>query len=436
MSSQYRWSYPFLVLLLLTASCGQIPTPSSQQAGVPSQPTPYPPPPTIPTRTPDTSPTPAPTVIWPTLTPMPTPVQPTPYAPQDPLPTLFPVVVYAMQRPEQAMQLWKLRYEQGTVRQELLLDLTDQVLESQIDRGHAGIGWYWPLSLVVSPDGSHTALTVRTWDGGGIFTLVVSSDGHAYLPLQPDGQGIGFLAWFPDGKRAVLGGLPGESWGVANWDGSEFRPFVGQFIDNAVVLPGDEQVVFATQLTDSLLNVVGADGTNSTALVSVEARGNMRCGNLILSPDGQVLAFTWDRKPQSSTWAEGQIWVVDANGANLHPLNDETSLAFALDWSPDGRTIAFVQRENPETPVYKSNPQGLVSSLWVIDVASGQQRQLLSSEGKYATWSLHWLPDGSGLVFLSNRGGESNLWFIRSDGTGLQQLTQEGYLLWAGVQSK
>jgi len=39
---------------------------------------------------------------------------------------------------------------------------------------------------------------------------------------------------------------------------------------------------------------------------------------------------------------------------------------------------------------------------------------------------LAWLPDGSGLVFLSNREGDRNVWFIRPDGSGLQQLTRQG----------
>jgi len=65
----------------------------------------------------------------------------------------------------------------------------------------------------------------------------------------------------------------------------------------------------------------------------------------------------------------------------------------------------------------------------VIDAKTGEERILLASDGKYAHWSPQWLPDGSGVVFLTNRDGAVNAWFVRTDGTGLQQLTRQGGLV-------
>ncbi len=383
--------------------------------------------------TPPPTDTPVPTKTPEPWTPSPTPtpwvVIPTPYAPAEALPEGFPTVVYAVQRPEQAVQLWTLRYEHGMLREELLLDLTEEVLEPRIGFGHSYIGSCWVSSLSSSPDGMHVALVLRTTEGGGIFTLIVGTDGQVYLPLQPNGQGIGFLDWFADGKKILLGGASSFRGGVSALDGTGFLPLPAMY--DAVVVSQDAKIIFST---GKRLNAINTDGS-ALASLSLPFQESEGWGlfNLTLSSSGQLIAFTWARTPQPSDWGAGQIWVMDASGAKLQPLGAEETLAFGLEWSPDGRTIAFARWENFDMQILKTNPSALISSLWLIEAESGKERLLLPSEGQYAAWSLKWLPDGSGLVFLSNRGGDANLWFIRPDGTGLQQLTRQGGLQWADI---
>ena len=61
--------------------------------------------------------------------------------------------------------------------------------------------------------------------------------------------------------------------------------------------------------------------------------------------------------------------------------------------SPDGRTIAYVRRSN-DVMTDKTR-----STIWLVDVDSGQQRPLLAGPGSY--FSPRWSPDGGRLAYIA-----------------------------------
>src|SRR6185369_6926200 len=61
--------------------------------------------------------------------------------------------------------------------------------------------------------------------------------------------------------------------------------------------------------------------------------------------------------------------------------------------SPDGRTIAYVRKSN-DIMTDKAR-----STIWLVDVATGQQRPLLAGAGSY--FSPRWSPDGSRLAYVA-----------------------------------
>ena len=70
--------------------------------------------------------------------------------------------------------------------------------------------------------------------------------------------------------------------------------------------------------------------------------------------------------------------------------------------SPDGRTIAYVRRSND---IMTDRAR---STIWLVDVASGQQRPLLAGSGSYS--SPRWSPDGTRLAYGASEGGASQLY--------------------------
>ncbi|HEY6049051.1 MAG TPA: DPP IV N-terminal domain-containing protein, partial [Sphingomicrobium sp.] len=72
--------------------------------------------------------------------------------------------------------------------------------------------------------------------------------------------------------------------------------------------------------------------------------------------------------------------------------------------SPDGRTIAYVRKSN-DIMTDKARP-----TIWLVDVATGQQRPLVAGSGSY--FSPRWSPDGTRLAYVAAEGGNPQL-FVR-----------------------
>jgi dipeptidyl aminopeptidase/acylaminoacyl peptidase len=72
--------------------------------------------------------------------------------------------------------------------------------------------------------------------------------------------------------------------------------------------------------------------------------------------------------------------------------------------SPDGRTIAYVRKSND---IMTDRAR---STIWLIDVATGEQRPLLSGSGSYG--SPRWSPDGTRLAYVAAEGASPQL-FVR-----------------------
>src|SRR5205823_750584 len=70
--------------------------------------------------------------------------------------------------------------------------------------------------------------------------------------------------------------------------------------------------------------------------------------------------------------------------------------------SPDGRTIAYVRKSN-DIMTDKAR-----STIWLVDVATGQQHPLLAGPGSY--FSPRWSPDGNRLAYVAAEGGNPQLY--------------------------
>ena len=130
--------------------------------------------------------------------------------------------------------------------------------------------------------------------------------------------------------------------------------------------------------------------------------------------DGHQIAFISRRRG----W--DQLWVVDApvprrgrpatrpRSAEPTPLTDTGVDIGEFVWSPDGRHIAVTSQRLPDL---------LTSQIHVVDVATGRER-LIAGESAWETGPC-WLPDGSGLLMISDADG----WFqvVRVSVDGLER---------------
>jgi len=113
----------------------------------------------------------------------------------------------------------------------------------------------------------------------------------------------------------------------------------------------------------------------------------------IWSPDGQQIAFVSVTESSQTV-----IYIMDAQGSGVHPLEDASLSDFSPTWSPDGQQIAFVRR-------YTFSPE-----LMLMDMQSGLTRRLTNNYGSEnnPTWS----PDGQNLTFEAQASDIRNIYNV------------------------
>jgi dipeptidyl aminopeptidase/acylaminoacyl peptidase len=149
------------------------------------------------------------------------------------------------------------------------------------------------------------------------------------------------------------------------------------------------------------------------------------------SPRGDQIAYfgrDGDRSGLMVVGSDGSgaEFLSEARGTN-HPL---PSSGARITWAPDGTAIAFVSATaGPESELASGDPvvitrylykptasEGLTRfndnrrmHIFVVDVATGETRQL--TDGDYYEHSIDWSPDGSEIVFVSNREPDPDRFF-------------------------
>jgi Tol biopolymer transport system component len=155
------------------------------------------------------------------------------------------------------------------------------------------------------------------------------------------------------------------------------------------------------------------------------------------SPDGTRLALvSLEQDPNGELIA--QLFVAPAAGGPAIRLTQRPAWDDAVAWSPDGRLIAFQSLPSGFVPSSNSTqaPQpeeapggqavggtGANFDIWLINADGSGLRQLTddpAEDGRPA-----WSPDGTRIVFNSNRSGSYDVWVMNVDGTGQTRLTAD-----------
>jgi TolB protein len=169
----------------------------------------------------------------------------------------------------------------------------------------------------------------------------------------------------------------------------------------------------------------------------------------------------------SSRTGTKEIWVMDYDGANQHPLTSLHTISLTPRWSPDASRIAFTcfvpgatGVVSPQICMYSVDTNKVVSfarfrgsnsapawspdgsqimfsssmlgnpELFVTDANGGRPKRVTYSTA--ASTSPTWNPKtGQSVVFVSDRGGIPKLYMMNADGTNTTELDlpDKGYLI-------
>jgi dipeptidyl aminopeptidase/acylaminoacyl peptidase len=202
--------------------------------------------------------------------------------------------------------------------------------------------------------------------------------------------------------------------------------FALRTVRDAQVSPDGQWVAYVVSQLDSVrdransdIHMVSWDGSRTVQLTfSPEGESSPRW-----SPDGKYLSFVATRGESRNG---AQIWLLDRAGGEARKLTDHKGGVGAYAWSPDGSRIAFVSQDPdsaasaPDTtrrtprPIvvdryaFKRDGEGYLGNrrthVWVFDLATKKEEQVTT--GPYDDSNPAWSPDGTSLLFVSERGAD------------------------------
>jgi TolB protein len=114
---------------------------------------------------------------------------------------------------------------------------------------------------------------------------------------------------------------------------------------------------------------------------------------------------------------EPQIYTMGADGSGIQRMTD-SGYAVSPSWSPNGGMLAFSwnRKYGPGDPGGRD--------LYVFDIASMHWLQVTHESGSNDFPS--WAPDGRHIVFERSNGRHAEIWSMLADGTEQRQLTHSG----------
>lgn len=116
-----------------------------------------------------------------------------------------------------------------------------------------------------------------------------------------------------------------------------------------------------------------------------------------------------------------QIYTTTLDGSNHQQLTNSRIDEWSPEWSPDGSQILFLSERGSSI-----NP-----AIYLME-ANGSNVRLIY-DGLNYEWGIAWSPDGSQIIFTEDRpDGISDILIMNRDGTNVRHLTERGsYPFWA-----
>jgi Tol biopolymer transport system component/DNA-binding winged helix-turn-helix (wHTH) protein len=265
-----------------------------------------------------------------------------------------------------------------------------------------------------SPDGRSLAF-VRWFSDVASDLYVFSMTDRSLQRLTFDQRQISSLAWSANGQEILFisrrSGNP-VPWQISSSGG---RPTVNERIPTGTlhfdIAHTSGRLVFTSIFSDSLVRIASLEGKpwkrDRVSVLPVHCSINSSRGDHSprLSADGSKVAYISDQ----TGWEE--IWKANSDGSKPVQLTSFEELGVGSPrWSPDGQWIVFDRRTNRQSDIYviKEDGSGL------------QQLTFHQLPDTMPSWS----PDGKWIYFTSFQGGKSQIWKVGRAGGDPLQVTQ------------
>jgi TolB protein len=253
-----------------------------------------------------------------------------------------------------------------------------------------------------------------------IFFVAAHSGNKEIWEMDYDGQGahqvthLGTISLSPrvspDNDRIAFASLGKQGWTIRMFSLVLGRPVSFPSIPGTTLSPawtsdGAKLAFSDSRSGDPEIYISDANG------------GNVKQITRFKGPD---VSPTWNPKTNSQiAWCSGrtglpQIYVMDSDGTNVQRMTDG-GYATSPSWSPNGQYLAFSwnRKYGPGAPGGQD--------IYIMDIASRRWTQLTHDAGRndFPSWS----PDSRHIVFQRENGGGAEIWTMLGDGTEQHRLT-------------
>jgi TolB protein len=259
-------------------------------------------------------------------------------------------------------------------------------------------------------------------DGSNEKQLTTFSNGSNYVFT-----GMGF--WSPDSKKIVFitnkddVNNGGEIY-TMNSDGTGNKRLTNnsRLEQNPSYSPNGEKILFEAIASSNperyQLYSMNSDGSNEIQLTSLEnGTSNVYTGNANWSPDGNKIVFITNKDNVTNG---GEIYVMNSDGTGITRITNNSRIEQNPVYSPNGDKILFEAKEN-------TNPDRF--QLFTMNSNGSGEAALTSFTNglDYVyTGTGFWSPDGSKIVFVTNKDDTNNggeIYSMSSNGTNVKRLT-------------
>ncbi len=175
--------------------------------------------------------------------------------------------------------------------------------------------------------------------------------------------------------------------------------------------PDGTQIAYYTHFSMQswAIMLMAADGSNPRQLTASEGETICSFGP-VWSPDGQRIAFTIEPNPRPTCeMKHTEIAVINTDGSGLRILTQNEANDVAYSWSPDGSKLIFTSDRDGGNQVY------------IMDADGGNPQRLTPLESTNSMPSLS--PDGRTIAFVSDRDGNDEIYLMNVDGSNPRRLT-------------
>jgi Tol biopolymer transport system component len=243
-----------------------------------------------------------------------------------------------------------------------------------------------------SPDGGKLVIPYPTPDGR-IGTAIINADGTGLTPFPIKDPtlnvGCGTGGWSPDGKRLAC-----ETWDDSN------------------------------PARNGVYTISSADGSGLTRITANPLGGHDVPGSY--SPDGRRIVFI----RYDANGNPAGLFVVKTNDGQLRqilPASAALNMGVQSDWSPQGNEIIVSLHVTPD----------VFGSIWVVHADGTDLHEIRitglncgashSDPTGVGCHGVRWSPDGKKIIFAAGTAAaDVNIYTANVDGTGLTRVTSDG----------